>query len=460
MKNKIFIFILFITISSHNFAQVTIYTPKGDPINASQPTEAFTTDSIKIAFSNWIANLYPNAVEVNAPSATSTYNCHGYAWHVSEGGDPVWIGTTLNPDESVTLDWVDYWEKGSYMQVLESTASNNKGKVYYPAGHSGIYTGDGDVISKWGSGPLMRHAPGYGPDGRGGIDDSDYDMGNMNSYIINPEITGSQAILCEDAQRTFSEQSITHLNVGYSWSKSSKLTYVYGQGSENYTVKGGPNPGGGQRLILTVTTPSGGTGTTMSDDFWVGVPDCQTDGFAIEGGYYGYDSPFPCIYWYDYRRYGVQINKCMEGADYHVWEGIVYPNSLDEYNFWATFIPTDPGPPDYGSGELMVRGVNACGCSAPVAVGYGSCGYSLYLTPNPAIDETTLVIKSIGRIGEDIDTEWDMEIYTETQVLKQKYTKIKGQSYKINTQGWKEGVYIFRIRYKDQVLNSKLIVRK
>ncbi len=48
-----------------------------------------------------------------------------------------------------------------------------------------------------------------------------------------------------------------------------------------------------------------------------------------------------------------------------------------------------------------------------------------------------------------------------TQCRKQeKKTKLKGKSTTINTQSWKEGVYLIRAVYKDEILTGKLVVKK
>lgn len=46
--------------------------------------------------------------------ASRKYNCHAYAWHITEGGDEVWM-LTPNDDE--------YWLDGSYVEADESEAT-------------------------------------------------------------------------------------------------------------------------------------------------------------------------------------------------------------------------------------------------------------------------------------------------------------------------------------------------
>ncbi|MFV0267938.1 MAG: T9SS type A sorting domain-containing protein, partial [Draconibacterium sp.] len=60
----------------------------------------------------------------------------------------------------------------------------------------------------------------------------------------------------------------------------------------------------------------------------------------------------------------------------------------------------------------------------------------------------------------DENAEWDLEVYNSMQSLKLKKQKLKGNSVTINTQSWKEGVYMVRVKYKDKILTGKLVVQK
>ncbi len=85
----------------------------------------------------------------------------------------------------------------------------------------------------------------------------------------------------------------------------------------------------------------------------------------------------------------------------------------------------------------------------------------LVITPNPTTDETELSIESDNeKILFDESAEWDLEVFSQTQELKVKETKLKGKKHKIKTAGWKEGVYIVHVKYKDQILQEKLIVKR
>lgn len=71
---------------------------------------------------------YNGAILVGSPSYQ--YNCHAYAWHVSEGGEKVWIGFDGSKAEDI------YWTDGSYIEVPESKAT--KVSYHESGNHSAI----------------------------------------------------------------------------------------------------------------------------------------------------------------------------------------------------------------------------------------------------------------------------------------------------------------------------------
>ncbi|MFV0592683.1 MAG: T9SS type A sorting domain-containing protein, partial [Draconibacterium sp.] len=91
----------------------------------------------------------------------------------------------------------------------------------------------------------------------------------------------------------------------------------------------------------------------------------------------------------------------------------------------------------------------------------GYCGYSMMFTPNPTSGETTLSIETNSTEKAFAETtEWELEVYNSMQSLKLKKQKLKGSSVTINTQSWKEGVYMVRVKYKGEILTGKLVVQK
>jgi len=114
-----------------------------------------------------------------------------------------------------------------------------------------------------------------------------------------------------------------------------------------------------------------------------------------------------------------------------------------------------------GRGTVYFLATNGCGSSQsslPVMV---TDMLLLSITPNPANDETTLTIESSsGEKAIDETAEWGMEIYSPTQALKATKTRLKGKSTTIQTAGWTEGIYTVRVKYKDEILTGKLIVKE
>jgi hypothetical protein len=133
--------------------QTTVFTPKGSAVSDTYIIPEFSSSQIS-AGNNYVATNYPNATRLT--DASATYNCHGYAWHISEGGNNVWIGYYTVTAEDI------YWTDGSYVEVCSQTFP---AKVSYASdNHSAITTSQTDIFkSKWGQLPVMQHNKDYTP---------------------------------------------------------------------------------------------------------------------------------------------------------------------------------------------------------------------------------------------------------------------------------------------------------
>lgn len=157
---RILLYELLSLICLNIFAETygTIYTPNGSAIRVTYYNEM---SSSEIAYyDNYYSELYPNATLVG--SSSTTYNCHSYAWNITEGGQVCWINASSSIYTYNTDNLSKYWTDESYIETTESNATK---VFYYNSDHSAIIkTSDRTkYISKWGSVPLMEHAPGYGP---------------------------------------------------------------------------------------------------------------------------------------------------------------------------------------------------------------------------------------------------------------------------------------------------------
>lgn len=133
-----------------------VYTPNETAILA-WVMEEMSQEQID-SINTMVESDFPNATRKS--DASRTYNCHSYAWHISGGGNTVWIN-----DPSM------YWEDGSYVYVENESEAD---KISYgSADHSAITTDKSEWFkSKWGQGPLMYHA----------ADDCPYDASALTYY--------------------------------------------------------------------------------------------------------------------------------------------------------------------------------------------------------------------------------------------------------------------------------------
>jgi hypothetical protein len=128
-----------------------------------------------------------------------------------------------------------------------------------------------------------------------------------------------------------------------------------------------------------------------------------------------------------------------------------------------------------GYGWIQATATNGCGSTMseiPVEV---ICGYYLTFTPNPSNGQTTVSIVSADELGSEGLSEsaksvssatvfdetipWDLEVYTQNQLLKDRKTKQIGRSATINASCWPEGLYIVKVAYNGDILTGKLLVK-
>ena len=154
----------------------TIYTPlnhqrlEGIIFNELSETEITSYDQ-------YMSSNYPNAT-ILAP-ASARYNCHSYAWHEQSTDNNVW----LNAYDSFGFFQLErYWTNDLY---VEMDAPYYAKKVYYADGdHSAVVSSPGLYVSKWGPGPLIRHAPDYCP----------YDTSDMRYFFIPDQVQCSNNV--------------------------------------------------------------------------------------------------------------------------------------------------------------------------------------------------------------------------------------------------------------------------
>lgn len=157
--------LVFAMSSVSSIGAVTIQTPKGTNVYVfySGPDG---DQEWKNEAADWVHQHYPQAIVL--ADASMLYNCHSYAWNISEGGPVYWMNT---PEDD------KYWNDGSYIEVPDAAKGE---KVSYPYDdHSAIETTIDDMFdSKWGAYPLCRHPRTHCP-----YDDPNYRTKYYARYI-------------------------------------------------------------------------------------------------------------------------------------------------------------------------------------------------------------------------------------------------------------------------------------
>lgn len=226
------IFILCLLLPAFSYTQVA--TPKCTSVSVFTP--AALTPSDVAYYSSYVASTYPSATKL--ADATSSYNCHNYAWNQSDGGPAYWMNTP--GDDS-------YWTDGSYVEVTDHAAPYATKVSYASDDHSAITTSNPNVhISKWGAGPLMQHAPGYTP----------YDETTLKYYSV--PISGDRFI-CNGSgvYSTFTASGIS----SYTWSGGSTITPATQTSSSNSYTASTIYSGVGSVAVSMYSTCSGTTVT-------------------------------------------------------------------------------------------------------------------------------------------------------------------------------------------------------
>ena len=192
------LFLLMSFVFLRNYGQGVIrHTPTGISVNAVQEDEFYSLPQIVAATLLWQDSVIAgNDWDASIIGLCSTvYNCHGYAWHLSDGGDTI----KITNDSEVSKYYTGNGDQNATYKRVYNPAKFKK--VYYNgASHSAIVDpyNSSRLISKWGPGPLVNHLPG----------DSPYDNYTLEYYeLIMDDLPASVAKGC-----AFTIQIITSLS--------------------------------------------------------------------------------------------------------------------------------------------------------------------------------------------------------------------------------------------------------
>lgn len=178
---------------------IYVYTPFRKSVTGDTYTDFTSTEKYYAT-----KNVLDNYNVVLLDSATPKYNCHSYAWNLSNGGDTCWIEATI---QTLNDNLSKYWTNDLYSTPKPNNSYGYTRVFYYNGDHSALSPyASYQYTSKWGSGPLVRHSPTEVP--------SEYDPSHR-TYYGNPGINGEEYIILGN---TYAYMVLPNMNYAtYSW---------------------------------------------------------------------------------------------------------------------------------------------------------------------------------------------------------------------------------------------------
>lgn len=438
LLSNVLLFIYFLSFSQ----STTVYTCKGGAVAAFINTE-YSQAQIEASNNKTMSQFGYLGITIIGNSS-NLYNCHSYAWHLSEGNqNKVWINNASQQigncyDETHNID--KYWTDGCFIQVCDEADAD---KLHYYCGdHSAIKStsNPGYFESKWGQLALVRHT-------KMGVPYAD--PVNSVNYYASTKISGSTSDLCT-GNRTFSVKTIS--NAAYSWTYSNNLIPTTGTTSPQFTVQQNGNSTGSAWVQVQISTACSSIPATRKIYFNVGTPKASNITLWNSISSTSIGSPVGFVAGYP------PDNRCqIQSTDWQV--------SLNT-SFSTGNFPCDPDNgtsmniffQEAGTAYVQARIQNSCGWSdwsAPVPIEVSS-GYFYMLAPNPTTNSVTVKAKnnSLKEITE-------IKIFDNTGYLKKQHKYVKGvQETQINISDFKNGLYFIEISNGQFKEKQQLIVQK
>ena len=312
--------------------------------------------------------------------------------------------------------------------------------------------------------------------------------GRVNAYAAVLEASGGNisgpTIVCT-SNTTFSLNGYAS-DLTIDWDcNTSVLTPIGDDNGSSYVVKAKYSSTNGEGWVSVKIITDCGDTITRQRNVWVGKVDgdkivSSREGQAV-GAWAQYhllcdEGTTEVVAGYDSNGDGEMIGdsyylsyQSITGYEWNFPSGWSYYDTYE--GITNEYIDVSPDGSTYPQPGQMVqvgiRAQNGCGWSNWKYDYWQviSCGGGWYMSvsPNPSNGMVTVSINNKSktynsRIEENIT--WVLDVYNINQPqLKERKTKIQSSnSTTINTSGWEKGIYIVQARYKDKVLQAKLVV--
>ena len=342
------------------------------------------------------------------------YNCHAYAWHVSEGGDKVWIGGYFVTTEDI------YWADGSYTEVAENVAT--KVSYHQDGNHSAVRLNSTWYQSKWGNGPLVRHHPNDVP--------QIYQPSKVKKYYKRTPLTLTTdlTLLCYGFDANI---SVTNPPNGFTWGSSSNLQIVE-TGNNTVRVVATSGTSEDEGSLEWVNIKENGVEVARTE-IWVGPPGVTgitgPDYVSSYGRYTAVYNPLsnPSFYW--------SIGSDWNSQTYNIYG---YGNYADAYFY------------NSNSYYLELEACNSCGCIEGVgksiyAYVHSSSPVSSY--PNPVNDVLHLELNSQATtsLQRASAATYEIRLYNQYGIPLRSITITNGSKEQLNVSNLPDGTYFLHI---------------
>ena len=449
MRRKIIAIILVgmavCSVKSQIFTPAIIQTPNGSYVPDSYYISGvldYNTNYLS-SLADYLSSTYNGAELIDIPS--EKYNCHAYAWHMTEGGDTVWIGRQYPTSENI------YWQDGSYIEVAE----NNATKVSYheTGNHSAIRLNSTWYQSKWGANALVKHHPNdvpviYHPELQ------------KKYYARHPSIVGPGSICGTESY------SIANIppNASVTWSLKNNPSNYGSMLQQNYplgnqcTININNNESLSDTLIATVVGASGtiavlkkkvqtgwnfsGSYTLRNSSGWTSGPYAFTNGEIIgliEGQTATLSSPY----------FDDAIITHTNNANFNLWGNLI--NS--DIDVWFSSY----GPPRT---SITINGVNPSPCDnfTFYVAQILPFNFSPFLQIKGRQIKVSLNQQNVDYVKENSLT-WFVEV-SNVITGENVYTgEIENYNGTIDATRWKSGVYLINSRIGQSVVIQKVAIK-
>ena len=264
---------------------------------------------------------------------------------------------------------------------------------------------------------------------------SDVGYGRVNAYkavfAATLSITGTSPVCTSGSTFTLNNPPA---NSTVNWTHSSNLTYISGQGTDNYTVRAASSSINGMGWVKAIVNSSSAI-DTLTKDVWVGNPGQP---ITDPSGYPTYQMTLG-------QMKTIRVVSAPGNPYQYVWNITGSITKLSGGGTQCTVEATTTG-----LGNFYVNSINTCGTSVTgggsVNVSSGGGG-GILLSPNPVNNILTIEINNkntpdnLNNINSKTS---ELRVYDKMMNLKMKKT-FTGVKTEINVRNLKQGVYILQI---------------